>query len=84
MDGTYCAGAYPVRPAVPAVGGTEGVGVVVGVAPGVRTLKINDWVIPAHPHLGPFTFWSIAMLLNRLWLPDKIDGSKHLDKGVGS
>jgi NADPH:quinone reductase-like Zn-dependent oxidoreductase len=37
---------------VPAVGGTEGVGIVVSVAPGVSKLKVNDWVIPSHPHIG--------------------------------
>lgn len=41
-----------MRPPVPAVGGTEGVGVVVSVAPGVSKLKVNDWVIPSHPHIG--------------------------------
>lgn len=45
-------GTYPMRPTVPAVGGTEGVGVVVAVTPGVRNLKVDDWVIPSHPHLG--------------------------------
>lgn len=45
-------GTYPMRPTVPAVGGTEGVGVVVAVTPGVRNLTIDDWVIPSHPHLG--------------------------------
>ncbi|CAK9204357.1 unnamed protein product [Sphagnum jensenii] len=45
-------GVYPMRPPVPAVGGTEGVGVVVSVAPGVSKLKVNDWVIPSHPHIG--------------------------------
>lgn len=41
-----------MRPTVPAVGGTEGVGIVVAVTPGVRNLKVDDWVIPTHPHLG--------------------------------
>lgn len=45
-------GTYPMRPTVPAVGGTEGVGIVVAVTPGVRNLKVDDWVIPTHPHLG--------------------------------
>lgn len=45
-------GVYPLRPELPAVGGNEGVGVVVGVTPGVRNLKVDDWVIPAYPKLG--------------------------------
>ena len=50
-----CIGVYPLRPELPAVGGNEGVGVVVGVTPGVRNLKVDDWVIPAYPKLGQVT-----------------------------
>ncbi|KNC80486.1 hypothetical protein SARC_07148 [Sphaeroforma arctica JP610] len=39
-------GVYPIRPPMPAVGGGEGVGVVVKVGEGVTDLKAGDWVIP--------------------------------------
>lgn len=53
-----CIGVYPLQPEIPAVGGNEGVGVVVGITPGVRNLKVDDWVIPAYPKLGQVTFLS--------------------------
>lgn len=53
-----CIGVYPLRPEMPAVGGNEGVGVVVGVTPGVRNLKVDDWVIPAYPNLGQVILWN--------------------------
>ncbi|CAM6128944.1 unnamed protein product [Calypogeia fissa] len=54
-------GVYPVRPAVPAVGGNEGVGSVVGMGPGVKNLAVNDWVIPVHSTTGT---WSSYVIQN--------------------
>eukprot|EP00850_Spirogloea_muscicola_P000732 SM000003S10977 [mRNA] locus=s3:26637:28712:- [translate_table: standard] len=46
-------GTYHIRPALPAVGGNEGVGVVTAVGPGgAAGLRLGDWVIPAAPGLG--------------------------------
>jgi len=39
-------GTYGIKPALPAVPGNEGVGVVVAAGPNVKNLKVNDWVIP--------------------------------------
>lgn len=41
-----------MKPADPAVGGSEGVGSVVGIGPGVKDLAVNDWVIPVHSATG--------------------------------
>jgi len=45
-------GVYPIRPKLPAVGGNEGVGLVVQTGSQIKNLKINDKVIPAKPGLG--------------------------------
>eukprot|EP00850_Spirogloea_muscicola_P000783 SM000003S11028 [mRNA] locus=s3:468655:470770:- [translate_table: standard] len=46
-------GTYHIRPALPAVGGNEGVGVVTAIGPGgAAGLRVGDWVIPAAPGLG--------------------------------
>lgn len=39
-------GVYPIRPALPAVAGNEGVAEVLAVAPNVSSLAVGDWVIP--------------------------------------
>jgi len=45
-------GVYGVRPTLPAVGGNEGVGVVVEVGSRVKGVQVNDHVIPAKAGLG--------------------------------
>ncbi|CAA6654825.1 unnamed protein product [Spirodela intermedia] len=45
-------GVYPVRPPLPAVGGSEGVGQVQALGPSVGNLSVGDWVIPAPPYIG--------------------------------
>jgi len=48
-------GTYPIKPKeFPAVGGMEGVGVVVtlGHGPNPNNLSEGDWVIPRHPGSG--------------------------------
>lgn len=41
-----------MRPAVPAVGGYEGVGEVHSVGSAVKELRSGDWVIPSPPFSG--------------------------------
>eukprot|EP00002_Diphylleia_rotans_P002621 TRINITY_DN1165_c0_g1_i1.p1 TRINITY_DN1165_c0_g1~~TRINITY_DN1165_c0_g1_i1.p1 ORF type:complete len:372 (-),score=84.65 TRINITY_DN1165_c0_g1_i1:314-1429(-) len=50
-------GVYDVRPPLPAVGGNEGVAVVVDVGADVKDVKVNDWVIPYRPSAGAFGTW---------------------------
>ncbi|XP_064200353.1 enoyl-[acyl-carrier-protein] reductase, mitochondrial [Anguilla rostrata] len=45
-------GTYAVLPDLPAVGGNEGVGVVLEVGSQVTTLRAGDWVIPRDAGLG--------------------------------
>lgn len=41
-----------MRPPLPAVGGSEGVGQVQALGPTVGNLSVGDWVIPAPPYIG--------------------------------
>jgi len=52
-------GVYGSKATLPAVGGGEGVGVVVAAGPNVKDLKVNDWVIPA---AGQFGTWRSHLL----------------------
>ena len=45
-------GSYPIRPALPATGGGEGVAEVLSVGDEVRDLSPGDWVLPAKPMSG--------------------------------
>jgi trans-2-enoyl-CoA reductase len=45
-------GVYGVKPKLPAIGGNEGVGTIIGVGSAVKGLSVNDNVIPATPGLG--------------------------------
>ena len=45
-------GTYGTQPSLPAVGGNEGVGVVVSKGAGVAGVKEGDWVVPARAGLG--------------------------------
>jgi NADPH:quinone reductase-like Zn-dependent oxidoreductase len=44
-------GKFPTPP-LPAVAGTEGVGVVTAVGSKVSGISVNDWVVPAIPAFG--------------------------------
>jgi len=46
------AGVYGIKASLPAVGGSEGVGVVTEVGEEVDGIKEGDWVVPASPGLG--------------------------------
>lgn len=47
-------GTYPIKPlsGLPAIGGNEGVGIVIEKGENVTDLQINDYVIPTKPGLG--------------------------------
>jgi len=45
-------GTYGVTPSLPAVGGSEGVGIVEKAGSGVKGLKVGDHVIPTKPSFG--------------------------------
>ena len=45
-------GTYAILPDLPAVGGNEGVGLVLEVGSQVKSLKPGDWVIPRDAGLG--------------------------------
>ncbi len=45
-------GVYGVKSSFPAIGGNEGVGVVVEAGKNVQHLRVNDHVIPKHAGLG--------------------------------
>lgn len=47
-------GVYPIKPALPAVGGNEGVAQVLEVGSQVRSVKPGDWIIPAQAGFGCF------------------------------
>lgn len=49
-------GVYGIKPTLPAVGGSEGVGVVIEAGSDVKGLKVNDWVIPGSGSAG-FGTW---------------------------
>eukprot|EP00002_Diphylleia_rotans_P025670 TRINITY_DN5082_c0_g1_i1.p1 TRINITY_DN5082_c0_g1~~TRINITY_DN5082_c0_g1_i1.p1 ORF type:complete len:365 (-),score=80.56 TRINITY_DN5082_c0_g1_i1:142-1236(-) len=50
-------GVYGIRPKLPAVGGSEGVAVVLRVGPAVESFSPGDWVIPHRPASGSFGTW---------------------------
>jgi trans-2-enoyl-CoA reductase len=45
-------GSYPTQPALPAVGGSEGLGQVIEVGPNAKNLKVGDFVLPSKQGLG--------------------------------
>ncbi|CAJ0605456.1 unnamed protein product [Cylicocyclus nassatus] len=45
-------GVYPIKPPLPAVGGSEGFGRVEKLGDGVKTLKVGDHVLPSRSGLG--------------------------------
>lgn len=48
----FLSGVYPVKPPLPAIGGSEGVGEIIETGPSVTKLAKGDWVIPAIPGKG--------------------------------
>lgn len=65
-------GVYPVKPPVPAVGGNEGVGVVVEVGNGVKGLECGDWVIPKTFGFGTWRSQGVAEETQLLKVPNDI------------
>lgn len=53
-------GTYGLKPALPAVAGNEGVGVVVAAGPNVKGLRVNDWVVPASAGFGTWRTHALA------------------------
>ncbi|VDK48323.1 unnamed protein product [Anisakis simplex] len=45
-------GTYPIKPQLPAVGGSEGFGEVEAVGSSVKEVEVGDWVVAAHSGLG--------------------------------
>ncbi|EYU18895.1 hypothetical protein ABFS82_04G188800 [Erythranthe guttata] len=68
-------GVYPVRPAVPAVGGYEGVGEVHSVGSAVKGLFPGDWVIPSPPSSG--TWQTYVVKGQNVW--HRIDKSTPME-----
>ncbi|KAL8496780.1 hypothetical protein ACS0TY_020454 [Phlomoides rotata] len=68
-------GVYPVRPAVPAVGGYEGVGEVHSVGSAVKGLCPGDWVIPSPPSSG--TWQTYVVKEQSVW--HRIDKSTPME-----
>lgn len=52
-------GIYPVKPAIPAIGGNEGCACVEKVGSSVSKLKIGDHVIPLNAGLGTWTQYGV-------------------------
>lgn len=55
-------GSYPVSPALPAVGGGEGLAQVVAVGAGVKNVREGDLVVPTKAGLGPALCLALASL----------------------
>lgn len=65
-------GKYPVRPALPAVPGNEGVGEVIKVGAGVSDLKEGDRVVPLVNSLGTWRSHTILPKNSVLKVPKKL------------
>eukprot|EP01134_Creolimax_fragrantissima_P002899 CFRG2899T1 len=65
-------GVYPLRPPVPAVGGSEGVGVVARVGANVTNLKIGDWVIPRTLGIGTWQSHIVCNSVDFIPVPNDI------------
>jgi len=63
-------GSYPIRPALPAVGGGEGVAEVVTAGPDC-SLKPGDWVLPGKPMSGTWVSHSVSRQED--WIPVRND-----------
>uniref|UniRef100_A0A7E5A035 Enoyl-[acyl-carrier-protein] reductase, mitochondrial n=1 Tax=Panagrellus redivivus TaxID=6233 RepID=A0A7E5A035_PANRE len=71
-------GVYPVKPALPAVGGNEGLAVVEAVGSGVKSLAVGDYVIPTNAGFGTWRSEAITTA-TRLF---KVDKRLPLDFGA--
>ncbi len=72
IDTYHRSGLYPV-PALPAVIGLEGAGVVEAVGPGVSDLKEGDRVAYANPPLGAYAEARLMPAHRLIKMPDSID-----------
>ncbi|MGE0628366.1 MAG: quinone oxidoreductase [Hyphomicrobiaceae bacterium] len=71
IDTYFRSGLYKV-PALPAILGTEGAGVIEAVGPGVTDLKIGDWIAYASP-MGSYTEERLMPADRAVKLPSSID-----------
>ena len=55
-------GVYGAKATLPAVGGNEGVGIIVATGSGVKGLQVNDHVIPAKAGLGKIKLRSYLLI----------------------
>jgi trans-2-enoyl-CoA reductase len=55
-------GVYNIQPPLPAIGGNEGVAKIIALGPGVKGLKVGDWVIPASPGFGTWRSYAVCSL----------------------
>ncbi|XP_074662138.1 enoyl-[acyl-carrier-protein] reductase, mitochondrial-like [Tubulanus polymorphus] len=53
-------GVYPIKPALPAVAGNEGVGIIVDTGSDVQTIECGDWVIPSTSGWGTWRTMAIC------------------------
>jgi trans-2-enoyl-CoA reductase len=74
-------GVYPIRPQLPAVPGSEGVGTVVDVGDQVSHVKVGDWVIPAMAAVG--TWRNIVENQQYDWIPIRNDVPVEIAAAVG-
>ena len=65
-------GVYPIRPELPAVGGSEGVGKVVEIGKDVEGFSIGDWVIPAIAGIGTWRTAMIQKAANLMVIPNDL------------
>lgn len=65
-------GVYPVRPALPAVGGNEGVAEVVEVGSSVTGLQPGNWVIPSFSGWGTWKTFAVCPGTELIKIPNDI------------
>lgn len=65
-------GVYPVRPALPAVGGNEGVAEVVEVGSSVTELQPGDWVVPSFSGWGTWKTFAVCPGAEVIKIPNDI------------
>lgn len=65
-------GVYPIKPALPSVGGNEGVGEIVDIGPEVTGFDIGNKVIPKAPALGTWRTIGIFKTKTLLKVPQEL------------
>jgi len=69
LDFNIISGNYPVGIKLPGIGGSEGVGKVIAVGNGVKSLKINDLVFPNSVTFGTWRTYAVCGEKDVLALP---------------